>query len=138
MNRLIRMSLSIERSLVDKLERLVRKSGYSSRSEFVRDLIRDRLVEREWDRDATVLGSITLIFNHHQHHLSERLTGLQHDHHHEILCTTHVHLDHDLCAESLLVRGKASRIKKIADALRGQKGVLHASLSLSSIGKKLA
>lgn len=137
MPELVRLSLSIEKPLFDELEKLVRRSGYTNRSEFVRDMIRDRLVQREWEGDREVLGTITLIYDHHARRLSEKLIDLQHDHHREVLVTTHVHLSHDLCAEVILVRARASHVRKLADTLAGQKGVYHAELSTSSTGRSL-
>jgi CopG family nickel-responsive transcriptional regulator len=137
MSELARVSLSIEKSLLDRLEKMVKSSGYTNRSEFVRDMIRDRLVEREWKADRQVVGTITLLYDHHTRQLNRKLIGLQHRHHGVILATTHVHLDSDLCAEMILAKGRASQIREIADALRQQKGVLHASLSLSSGGRTL-
>jgi CopG family nickel-responsive transcriptional regulator len=138
MSDLARLSLSMERPLLERLEKLVRRGKYTNRSEFVRDMIRERLVEGEWEADREAVGTITLVYDHHARELSRKLTGLQHRHHHEILATTHVHLDRHLCAEMILARGKASRIREIADLLRQQKGVLHATLSMSSTGKRLA
>ncbi len=137
MSDLIRLSLSIEKPLYDQLEKLVKKSGYVNRSEFVRDMIRDRLVKTEWDKDDEVLGTITLLYDHHQRQLSGKLTDLQHHHHANVLVTTHVHLSHDLCAEVVLVRGRASMVRKLADAMHQQKGVLHAELSTTSTGGEL-
>ncbi len=137
MSELVRLSLSIEKPLFDRLEQLVRKAGYTNRSEFVRDLIRDRLVQCEWDKDQQVLGTITLVYDHHARRLSERLIELQHHRHDEILVTTHVHLSHDLCAEIIVVRAKASHVRELADLLGKQKGVFHAELSMSSTGKSL-
>lgn len=137
MSDLVRMSLSIEKRLADKLEELVRSSGYTNRSEFVRDMIRDRLVEKSWEKDAEVLGTITLIYDHHARRLSEKLTDLQHDHHREILVTTHVHLSHHLCAEVILVRARAKHVRELADLLGKQKGVFHCELSASSTGETL-
>jgi CopG family nickel-responsive transcriptional regulator len=134
---LVRLSFSIDRSLADKLDRLCGGSGYENRSEFIRDLIRARLVEEEWRSDHEAVGAITLVFDHHAHGLNERLTDLQHDHHEVILASTHVHLDHDLCAEVVLCRGPATRLKAIADGLRQHRGVLHAALSMSSTGREL-
>lgn len=133
-----RVSISLERSLLERLERLVREGHYANRSEFIRDMIRDRLVEREWRRGEEAVGTVTLIYNHHTRGLIEKLMRVQHDYHHVILATTHVHLDHDLCAETVVVKGQALQIKLLADLLRQQKGVLHASLSISSTGKNLA
>jgi CopG family nickel-responsive transcriptional regulator len=132
-----RLSFSLERSLLERLEKLQRESRYTNRSEFLRDLIRSRLVERAWERDQEAVGTITLVYDHHVRQLNAKLTNLQHDHHDVILATTHVHLAHDRCVEVILVRGRASRIRTIADGLRRHKGVLHADLSMSSTGKDL-
>jgi CopG family nickel-responsive transcriptional regulator len=131
---LCRLSLSIEGPLNQRLDELMRESGYTNRSEFVRDLIRDRLVAREWDRDAVVVGVLTLVYDHHVRTLSNRLTHLQHHHHDAILATTHVHLDERMCVEMTLMRGQARHLREVADLLRQQKGVLHATLSMSSTG----
>jgi len=137
MSNLVRLSLSIEKPLLDRLEKMVQGGGYTNRSEFVRDMIRDLLVRQEWKRGEEVVGTINLIYNHHVRQLSEKLTHTQHHHHKSIMATTHIHLDEELCAETIMVRGKASEIKELADDLRKQKGVLHANLSASSTGKLL-
>lgn len=137
MSELVRLSISLEDSLYAQLEQLVRDSGYANRSEFIRDLVRDQLVKREWEHDKRVVGTLTLVYNHHTHGLSEKLTELQHDHHNDILATTHVHLDAHICVEVTVMCGNASILQRIADRLRQQKGVLHATLSLSSTGVNL-
>ena len=138
MSELVRLSLSIEKPLFERLEKMVKRSGYGNRSEFVRDMIRHQLVRQEWNANTEVVGTVTLVYDHHARHLSDKLTHLQHEHHAAVLATTHVHLDHHLCAEMILARGPARQIKKITDLLRQQKGVLHAALSLGSTGKSLA
>ncbi len=138
MSSLVRFSLSLEKALLDRLATLTRKSRCANRSEFVRDMIRDRLVEQEWEKGDEVVGTITLVYDHHKRELSNRLISLQHHHHDMILATTHVHLDEDICAEMILARGAADEISAIADQLRQQKGVLHTALSLSSTGRQLA
>lgn len=138
MSGVARLSFSIEKPLLERLERLVEDSGYANRSEFIRDLIRGRLVEEEWRRDEEAVGTITMVYNHHTRGLSEKLTDIQHHHHEVVLATTHVHLDRELCAEIVVVKGMSGAVKRLADRLRQQKGVLHASLSLSSTGKNLA
>lgn len=138
MSDLVRLSLAIEKPLYDRLEELVHQSGYANRSEFVRDLIRNRLVEREWEADHEVVGTITLVYDHETRELNRKLTHVQHHHHDVVLATTHVHLNERLCAEMILVRGRAGTARHLADELGQQKGVLHASLSLSSTGADLA
>lgn len=135
---LTRLSISLERGLARKLEKLCAEAGYTNRSEYLRDTIRARLVEREWELDQEAVGTITIVYDHHAHQLNARLTQIQHDHHAAILATTHVHLDHDRCLEVILVRGRAKRIREIADALKRHKGVLHGDLSMSSTGHSLA
>jgi CopG family transcriptional regulator, nickel-responsive regulator len=137
MSDLVRFSLSLEKALLDKLEMLLKRGGYANRSEFVRDMIRNRIVEREWKEGSEVVGAITLVYDHHKRDLNDRLVTLQHRHHKTILATTHVHLDEDLCAETILARGPAPEITRLADELRRQKGVLHGALSLSSTGRAL-
>lgn len=137
MSDLVRLSLSIEKPLFDRLEKLVRQRGYENRSEFVRDMIRERLVEGEWEKDREVLGTITLVYDHHRRQLTERLIHLQHHHHGSVLATTHVHLTRELCAEVILVKGRASLVRKLADLMHQQKGVLHAELSMTSTGTDL-
>lgn len=134
----VRLSFSLEQPLLERLEKLVETGQYANRSEYIRDLIRDRLVEEEWKRNEEAVGTITLVYDHHVRGLTDKLTAAQHDFHEVILASTHVHLDHSLCAETVVVKGRAVQIKTLSDRLRQQKGVLHASLSLSSTGKNLA
>jgi CopG family nickel-responsive transcriptional regulator len=138
MTGLERFSISIEKSLYRTMMKLLDKKGYANRSEFIRDLIRKELVEEEWKNNEEALGTITLIFDHHKHQLSERLLDLQHHYHQEIMASTHVHLDQHLCVETILARGKARKIEELANRLKKEKGVIHASLSLGSIGKMLS
>lgn len=138
MTDLVRMSFSIEKPLSEKLEQLIRESRYTNRSEFVRDMIREQLVSKQWRADEEALGTVTLVYNHQLRHLGEKLTRVQHHHHEQVLAATHVHLDHDLCAEVIIIRGRASVIQHIANDLRQQKGVLHATLSMSTTGKNMA
>ncbi len=137
MSDLVRLSFSIEDKLLRKMELLLKKSQSTNRSEYIRDLIRARIVETEWDRDGEAIGTITLVYNHEQRQLSDKLTSIQHKHHHAVMATTHVHLDNHMCAEMIMVKGKAHIIREIADAIGKQKGVLHSSLSMSSTGKQL-
>lgn len=137
MSQLERLSISIEGPLLRRLEKLLKEGRCGNRSEFIRDLIRGRLVEQEWEQDEEALATLTLLYDHHKRGLGHKLTDLQHSHHDIILASTHVHLDEDLCAEMIMLKGRAHAIRAIADTLRQQKGVLHAALSISSTGKQL-
>ena len=139
MTDMVRLSFSLPQPLLERLEALMRQRSYTNRSEFFRDLIRDCQVVQEWQAvHEDNLGTITLVYNHHLHQLSERLVELQHHYYQAIMASTHVHLNQHLCAEVLLVRAPAAQIQHLADHLRQQKGVLHATLSLNSTGKSLA
>ncbi len=138
MSELMRLSFSLEKRLYLKLESLVRKAGYTNRSEFIRDMVRSRLVEEDWESDEEALATVTIIYDHHARELSRRLVTLQHKRHRDVLATTHVHLDTHLCAEMIMVKGHAGDIRSFAEELRREKGVLHASLAISSTGKSLA
>ena len=137
MAELARFTVSMEQPLFDILEKQVADSDYRNRSEFVRDLLREHLVEREWASGRQLLGTISLLYDHHVRGLSERLTHAQHHFVGKVLATTHVHLDEHLCAEMIMVRGSGREIKTLADRLRREKGVLHAALSTSTTGKSL-
>ena len=137
MSDVVRFTVSIEKKLFAELETLVADSGYRNRSEFVRDLIRSRLVEHEWRTDKVLLGTISLVYDHHAPGLGERLVDQQHHFVGTVLATTHVHLDHHLCAEMIMVRGRGADIKALADRLHREKGVLHAQLAMGTTGASL-
>lgn len=138
MSDLSRIGVAIDSELLRKFDDLIASRGYHNRSEAFRDLIRDELVERAWEQpNNEVVGTVTLLYDHHVRMLNEKLTDLQHSHFHHILSTLHVHLDHDNCLEVLVVKGKASAVKKIADALISTKGVKHGRLTITSRGTEL-
>jgi CopG family transcriptional regulator, nickel-responsive regulator len=138
MSVLSRIGVAIDSDLLKKFDRLITRRGYTNRSEAFRDLIRDELVERTWESpDSQVVGTITLVYNHHVRLLSEKLTDIQHHFHRSILSTLHVHLDHDNCLEVLVVKGKSVDVRKVADVLISTKGVKHGRLSLSTSGAEL-
>jgi CopG family nickel-responsive transcriptional regulator len=138
MSELSRIGVAIDSDLLQKFDELIGNRGYTNRSEAFRDLIRDELVEKAWESpEANVVGTVTLVYDHHVRLLSEKLTSLQHDYHRAILSTLHVHLDHDNCLEVLVVRGKAAIVKKVADALISTKGVKHGRLTITTSGAEL-
>jgi len=130
---LSRFGVSIDSSLLERFDHFTAKAGYVGRSEAFRDLIRARLIEEEiQNSDAEVFGVFTLVYNHHKRQLEERLTDVQHDHHDNVISTTHVHIDHDNCLEVILLRGKVSVLQHIAVSLSSLKGVQHTKLVLTS------
>ena|SRR5437588_2659639 len=135
---LSRIGVAIDSDLLKKFDELIAIRGYSNRSEAFRDLIRAELVEESWQApDKQVVGTVTLVYNHHVRLLNEKLTEFQHAHFHNVLSALHVHLDHDNCLEVLVVRGKASSVKAIADTLISTKGVKHGRLTITSTGADL-
>lgn len=138
MGELSRIGVAIDSDLLEKFDQHITQRGYTNRSEAFRDLIRDELVERRWEQpESDVVGSVTLVYDHHVRQLGDRLTDLQHDHHEQILSTLHVHLDHHNCLEVVIVRGKAGQVQKIADALISTKGVKHGRLTITTTGADL-
>jgi CopG family nickel-responsive transcriptional regulator len=137
MSELVRFGVSLEKSLLDRFDLLIREKQYTNRSEALRDLIRRELVQREWQGGSDVAGAITLIYDHHKRDVMSRVTDTQHAFQEAIISTQHIHLDHHNCLEIVAARGKAEEVQRLADALRSIKGVRHATLSMSSTGREI-
>ncbi|HUN83190.1 MAG TPA: nickel-responsive transcriptional regulator NikR [Terracidiphilus sp.] len=132
MGELSRIGIAIDSDLLDRFDGLIARQGYTNRSEAFRDLVRDRLIiERTESPNATVVGTVTLIYDHQAHGVTEKLTEIQHDNHDLVVSTSHAHLDHDSCLEVLIVHGKSARIEKFAARLIGLKGVSHGRLVMT-------
>jgi CopG family nickel-responsive transcriptional regulator len=117
---------------------MISRKGYTNRSEAFRDLIRDELVAKQWESpESNVVGTVTLVYDHHVRLLNEKLTDMQHDHHRMVLSTLHVHLDHDNCLEVLVVKGKARQVEKLAESLISTKGVKHGRLTITTSGAEI-
>jgi CopG family nickel-responsive transcriptional regulator len=136
MAELARFGISIDPRLLDSFDQLIAGKGYHNRSEAIRDLIRNALVEDQVERhDATpTVGTVTLVYDHHTRDLSDKLTEHQHSHHDAIVSALHVHLDAHHCLEVVVVRGTAAQVKRLADELIGTKGVKHGKLVLTRAG----
>jgi CopG family nickel-responsive transcriptional regulator len=138
MGELSRIGVAIDDELLERFDRLIAGRGYTNRSEAFRDLIRDELVEKTWESpESQVVGTVTLVYDHHVRLLNEKLTAIQHEFHHSILSTLHVHLDHDNCLEVLVVRGRAGDVTRVADVLISTKGVKHGRLTITTTGAEL-
>lgn len=133
MNDLCRIGVAIDAELLGKFDERIRRRGYTNRSEAFRDLIREDLIEEHAEVPSKpVVGTLTLVYDHHVRMLNEKLTDMQHEHHQAIVSTLHVHLDHDNCLEVLVLRGKSGDVRTIADKLISTKGVKHGRLTLTT------
>jgi CopG family nickel-responsive transcriptional regulator len=129
---LSRIGIALDSDLLKRFDRSIQQRGYTNRSEAFRDLIRDRLVsEQTAAPESFVVGTVTLIYDHHAHGITEKLTELQHVHHELVVSTSHAHLDHDSCLEVLIVHGKSAQVAQFADMLIGLKGVQHGRLVMT-------
>lgn len=135
MEQMARFGVSLQPQLLERFDREIRKRKYGNRSEAIRDLIRDFLVEHEWKENRKVIGTITLLFDHHVRDLTRVLTEQQHQHHSKVLSTLHVHLDERHCLEVLVIKGSSKEVREMADRLIGTRGVLHGKLTATSMGR---
>lgn len=123
MSRLIRFGVSMEGELLESFDHFISKHGFHNRSEAIRDLIREKLSLEKGKKTARVMGTITIIYNHHVHNLSEELTDIQHHYQKHILFSNHVHITHEDCLEVIVVRGEERTLRELANRIGGQKGV---------------
>lgn len=134
MSEITRFSVSIDDSLLSKFDDLIKDEDYPTRSKAISDLIRAKVVEDDWQGDAEVAGAVVMVYDHHKSDLSRKLTNIQHDFHHLVISTQHVHLDHDNCLEIVVVKGMPDQVKLLSGKLRTTKGVKHASLVMTTTG----
>ena len=137
MTTLIRFGVSLEKTLLDKFDALIREKQYTNRSEAIRDLIRENLVKKEWESNKEVTGAITLVYDHHKRELVNQLMNVQHDYHDTIVSTQHIHLDHYNCLEVVVVKGKSQNAELLFNKLKSAKGVKHAGFTITTTGKGL-
>ena len=135
---IVRFGVSVPKELLDRFDRIIEEKGYVNRSEAIRDMMRDFIVRHEWEvGNEEVAGTITMVYNHDKADVVKELLDLQHDYLTEIVSSIHVHMDEHNCLEVVIVKGKASRIKEIADRLLSLKGVKHGKLVMTGTGKEL-
>jgi len=138
MSKLERFGVSMDATLLREFDRRIREKGYRTRSEAVRDLVRDSLVEGEWEVQARqVVGTVTVVYDHHTRELTHVLTELQHQFHDALICTTHVHLNEHNCLEVIVVKGRNEYVRVIADRLISTRGVKHGKLVCTTTGNRL-
>lgn len=132
-----RFGVSIPDQLLDKFDKLTHDKGYTNRSEAIRDLIRNHIVEEDWKGEGVVVASLTLVYDHDVRGVSDKLTEMQHYHHSNIISSMHVHLDEHNCMEVLVIEGLAGDVQKIADSLLVSRGVKHGKLVMTTKGENL-
>lgn len=133
MSGIVRFSVSVEGELLEKFDRFCQEEQFATRSEAVRQLIRETLTRRAWTTDTReVAGTLTLVYDHHRSQLRDRLMELQHDNTDLVVSTIHTHLSHHVCLEVIVLRGPAARLQKLAAQLRGMKGVFKGELVMAS------
>lgn len=137
MTQLLRFGISLPKELVDKFDNLIRGKNYTTRSKALGDLIRQELIQKEWQEGREIAGAITLIYDHHKRELLNKVTDLQHDFQNLIISAQHIHLDHNNCLEIVAIKGDPREARRLANALKSLKGVKHATLSMSSTGKEI-
>ncbi|MDY6913505.1 MAG: nickel-responsive transcriptional regulator NikR [Planctomycetota bacterium] len=133
MSELTRTTLAIDLGLLEKFDAWLAGHGYTNRSEAMRDLIHGALTESKWDNPrAKVAATLSVIYDHGERALAQRVTHLQHADHHAVLCSQHIHLDHDRCLEVIIMRGTAAQLRRLADNIISTRGVRAGKLTLMS------
>jgi CopG family nickel-responsive transcriptional regulator len=139
MSEFMRFSVAMPEDLLVQFDNLVARRGLAkNRSEVIRDLVRETLVDEQWDDpDAEIVGTLTMVFNHHASDLQNKLDHVQHDNYDKIISTTHIHLDSHNCLEVIIMRGRSADVREIAESILGIKGVKHGRLTATTTGEFL-
>jgi CopG family transcriptional regulator, nickel-responsive regulator len=128
----VRFGVSLEQELLTALDKFIGENHITNRSQAIRQLINNNLVEKKWESNELVAGAISLVYDHHKRELLNNLAELQHDYHDLILATQHFHLDHDNCLEIIAVKGESVKLSLLANKLIALKGIQHGMLTMSS------
>jgi len=127
----VRFGVSLEHELLEALEKYVNDNHFANRSQAIRQLINNNLVEKKWQCNNIVAGSVTLVYDHHKRDILNNLTDIQHEYNSVILSTQHFHLDSNHCLDVVAVKGKAVTLTELADKLKAVKGIQHGKLTMS-------
>ncbi|ABK14452.1 MAG: nickel-responsive transcriptional regulator NikR [Methanothrix sp.] len=136
---LMRIGVSLPEKLLSRFDEIISQRGYSSRSEGIRDAIRNYIIHYEWmsDVEGERVGVITIVYSHHQRGLVDSLTDIQHEFGSIINSSLHVHLDKDNCLEVVILRGEGKDVRRAAERMMALKGVKHVKLTTTSVGAEL-
>lgn len=128
-----RVSLSLEEQLLEYIDGQVEKNSYPSRSEYIRDLVRQQMVEEKWDGGEDSIGVLSILYDHHHNDLSDKMNEIQHNKLSNVNCSLHMHVTHHDCLEVIIIKGSPIEIERIASEISSLKGVKHANLSKTAI-----
>lgn len=130
-----RITISIDASLADQFDRLIRGRGYENRSEAIRDMVRKEIGSYRLSTEEAIhcVASLSYVFNHHERRLADRLSELQHHAHDLVVSSMHVHLDHDDSLETVFLRGKTCEVRKFANTVSAETGVRHSAINLIAV-----
>ncbi len=136
---LMRIGVSLPEKLLSRFDDIITQRGYSSRSEGIRDAIRNYIIHYEWmsDVEGERVGVITIVYSHHQRGLVDNLTDIQHEFGGIINSSLHVHLDKENCLEVIILRGEGKEVRRAAERMMALKGVKHVKLTTTSVGSEL-
>jgi len=140
MKDLVRFGVSMPANLLEKFDGYIGQRNYQNRSEAIRDLIREKLVEKEWfeiGEEKEVVGTITFVYDHHKRELVGALLDVQHNYDSQVLASQHIHLDHNHCLEVTIVKGETETIRDLAYKIKSMKGVMHCKLSMTTTAKNI-
>lgn len=138
MTDITRTGISLSPDLLERFDQIIARKGYKNRSEAIRDLVRDYVVNEDVEKNRMVVGTLTMVYDHHRPKLDERLIDIQHRAHGIVLAATHVHLDHRNCLEVVIMKGHSLEVSRVADQILSLRGVKHGKLVLTTQGKNLA
>jgi len=137
MSEIYRFGISLEKQLINSFDRLIKEKNYTNRSEAIRDLIRQELVKKEWEKNNNIAGAITLIYDHHREGLTNSLLDIQHNFRKLIISSQHIHIDCDNCLEIIAIKGESKEALELANMIKSLKGIKHVTLSMSSTGEHI-
>lgn len=126
-----RFGVSLEEEILKELDEYVEENQFPNRSQAIRQLIEKNIIEKKWLCNNEVAGSIVLVYDHHKREIDTKMNDIQHNYHHLILSSQHIHLNHDTCLETIAVKGKAKELTELADKLIAIKGVKHGKLVMT-------
>lgn len=134
MEKIIRKGIAFDPKQLKLFDNLIKKKRYKNRSEAIRDIIRNELIEEKQENpEADMVATLTIVYNHHEHHVQDELTHIQHHHPNLIKSSLHIHINHDNCLEVIILDGKVKNIKKLADEIIAAKGVKNGKLIITNI-----